>query len=68
VILADFYNEYGVLCDSTKVIEGLRELEKCSYIEVKRTPHLTETGKVSSFWRETSGKDRKTVELKQKKD
>lgn len=68
VLLADFYNEYGVLCDSTKVIEGLRELEKCSYIIVKRTPHLTDTGKVSSFWRETSGKDRKTVELKQKKD
>lgn len=59
--LANFYNEYGVLCDLSRLSSGrggsvLKTLENNSYIEVCRTPETTTTGKPSQFWQESSGK------------
>jgi three-Cys-motif partner protein len=60
-VLADFYNEYGVLCDLSRLSSGrggsvLKTLEKSAYIEVQRSPALTEKGKPSTFWQEGKGK------------
>ncbi len=59
--LADFYNEYGVLCDLSRLSSGrngsvLKTLEKSGYIDVQRTPAITEKGKPSTFWQEGKGK------------
>jgi hypothetical protein len=56
--LADFYNEYGVLCDLSRLSSGrggsiLKTLEKNGYIEVQRNPALTDKGKTSRFWQES---------------
>ncbi len=58
--LADFYNEYGVLCDLARLSSGrsgsvLKTLESCRYIDVQRTPALTDKGKPSKFWQEGKG-------------
>ncbi|MDR2655932.1 MAG: three-Cys-motif partner protein TcmP [Oscillospiraceae bacterium] len=58
--LADFYNEYGVLCDLSRLSSGrsgsvLKTLEKSGYIDVQRTPAVTEKGKLSAFWQEGKG-------------
>ncbi|NLD06096.1 MAG: three-Cys-motif partner protein TcmP [Synergistaceae bacterium] len=55
--LADFYNEYGVLCDLARLSSGrngsvMKTLEKNGYIDVQRTPPFTSTGKKSQFWQE----------------
>jgi three-Cys-motif partner protein len=47
--LADFYNEHGVLCDIARLSSGrsgsvLKTLEKNGYIDVKRTPAVTDKG------------------------
>jgi three-Cys-motif partner protein len=59
--LADFYNEYGVLCDLARLSSGrsgsvLKALEKVGYIDVQRTPAFTDKGKPSTFWQEGNGK------------
>jgi len=58
--LANFYNEYGVLCDSSRLRSGsgsiLQTLEKRGYIEVKRVPNTSPTGKPTTFWQEGKGK------------
>ncbi len=59
--LADFYNEYGVLCDLARLSSGrsgsvLKTLEKIGYIDVQRTPAFTDKGKASTFWQEGKGK------------
>lgn len=59
--LANFYNEYGVLCDLSRLSSGrsgsvLKTLEKSGYIDVQRTPAVTENGKSSTFWQESKGK------------
>ncbi len=58
--LADFFNEYGVLCDLARLSSGrsgsvLKTLEKCGYIDVQRTPALTDKGKATKFWQESKG-------------
>jgi len=58
--LANFYNEYGVLCDLARLSSGrsgsiLKTLEKNGYIEVQRSPALTDNGKPSKFWQEGKG-------------
>lgn len=54
--IADFYNEYGILCDVSQLSSGqgsvLKALEKMNYIEVKRNPPITQTGKATAFWQE----------------
>lgn len=59
--LADFYNEYGVLCDLARLSSGrggsiLKTLERIGYIDVQRTPAFTDKGKPSTFWQEGKGK------------
>lgn len=56
--IADFYNEYGVLCEVSQLSSGqesiLKTLEKINYIEVKRDPEITEKGKATTFWQENT--------------
>lgn len=56
--IADFYNEYGVLCEVSQLSSGqnsiLKTLEKINYIEVKRNPWITENGKSTAFWQENN--------------
>ena len=60
--LADFYNEYGVLCDLSRLSSGrngsiLKTLEKSGIIDVQRNPAVTEkTGRPTTFWQEGKGK------------
>ncbi|QNK41577.1 three-Cys-motif partner protein TcmP [Caproicibacter fermentans] len=59
--LADFYNEYGVLCDLARLSSGrsgsvLKTLEKIGYIDVQRAPAFTDKGKPTAFWQEGKGK------------
>lgn len=51
--LAGFYNEYGVLCPTSKLADILKPLEG-SVVKVHRSPENTGTGKPSKFWTETS--------------
>ena len=54
--LADFFNEYGVLCGTSRIKNSaLKVLEKSGYIEVNRVPSMTKTGKVATSW--TDGKE-----------
>lgn len=58
--LADFYNEYGVLCDLSRLSSGrsgsvLKTLEKNGEIQVQRTPAVTDKGKPTKFWQEGKG-------------
>ncbi len=66
--LADFYNEYGVLCDLSRLSSGrggsvLKAFEKSGKIIVSRTPTLTDNGKPTKFWQESKGH---TLMLKRK--
>lgn len=59
--LANFYNQYGVLCDLSRLSSGrngsiLKTLEKARYIDVQREPPYTDKGKPSTFWQEQKGK------------
>lgn len=60
--LADFYNEYGVLCDLARLSSGrngsvMKTLEKNGYIDVQRTPPFTTNkGRKSQFWQESKGR------------
>jgi three-Cys-motif partner protein len=67
--LADFYNEYGVLCRPAKLSSGengsaLKTLERIGYIEVKRDPAITERGTPTKFWSENQ---KQKVWLRKKK-
>ncbi len=55
--LADFYNEYGVLCQSSRLSSGrggsiLKTLEEEGRVDVLRDPCCSKTGRPSSFWSE----------------
>jgi len=59
--LADFYNEYGVLCDLSRLSSGrsgsiLKTFEKNREILVLRVPAFTDKGKPTTFWQEGNGK------------
>ena len=58
--LADFYNEFGVICDLSRLSSGrggsiLKTLENSGNILVKREPAVTKTGKPTRFWQEGKG-------------
>ena len=54
--LANFFNEYGVLCGTSRIKNSaLKVLEKSGHIEVNRVPAMTKTGKVATSW--TDGKE-----------
>lgn len=66
--LADFYNEYGVLCDLSRLSSGrggsiLKTFEKDGKILVSRNPAFTDKGKPTKFWQESNGN---TLMLKRK--
>jgi hypothetical protein len=48
--LADFVNEYGVLCEFKMLCDILSELETEGQIKIIREPAQTKTGKESAFW------------------
>ena len=65
--LADFYNEYGVLCDLSRLSSGhdsiLKRFEKNGEIQVLREPAYTKNGNPTKFWQESKGN---TVRLKRR--
>lgn len=63
VIMAEFFTEYGVQCNSGDIIEIIESLEKKGELEIIREPKTTETGQPSRFYREIKGR---TVKLKWK--
>ncbi|MEL7626383.1 MAG: three-Cys-motif partner protein TcmP [Anaerolineaceae bacterium] len=55
--LADFYNQYGVLCPSSKLSSGrggsiLKTLEKNGRVDVLREPCCSDNGRPYLFWSE----------------
>lgn len=61
-VLAEFFDRYGVLCGSPRLSSGksgsvLKSMEKSNFIEVIRTPAMTDKGKPSSFWTEGRGNE-----------
>lgn len=59
--LADFYNEYGVLCDLSRISSGrggsiLKTLEKSGEVKVRRAPAFTDKGTKTTFWQEGKGR------------
>lgn len=69
-LLANFYNQYGVLCDLSRLSSGrsgsiLKSLEKSGYIEVQRQPAYTEKGTATTFWQE---QHRKTISLRKRRE
>ncbi|HVJ48665.1 three-Cys-motif partner protein TcmP [Desulfitobacterium sp.] len=58
--LAGFYNEYGVLCDLSRLCSGrsgsiLKTFEKNGEILVSRNPACTDKRKPTKFWQEGKG-------------
>ena len=69
-LLANFYNQYGVLCDLSHLSSGrggsiLKTLEKSGYIEVQRQPAYTEKGTATTFWQE---QHRKIISLRKRRN
>ena len=59
--LARFYDEYGVLCDLSRLSSGknrsvLKTMEKNRVISVVRDPAYTSNGAPTKFWQESRGK------------
>lgn len=59
-VLAEFFDRYGVLCGSPRLSSCkrgsvLKSMEQSGFIEVVRTPAMTDKGKLSSFWTEGHG-------------
>ena len=52
VFLADFCNEYGVICPFKMIYEILTKLENAGTIDIVRDPALTDAGKKRTFWEE----------------
>ena len=62
-IMADCFNTYGVLCNTSEFSDIFKNLEKEGKLEVIRNPAETESGKPSRFCTESGNK---TIELKWK--
>ena len=56
VFLADFCNEYGIVCPFKMIYDILTKLEEAGIIDILRCPPLTSTGKKSLFWEEKLNK------------
>lgn len=54
--LADFFNEYGVICKSSHLNSILKQLECDGYIEVERYPFKGKNEKPLKFWSERKDK------------
>ena len=52
VFLADFCNEYGIVCPFRMIYKSLEKIEESGEIQIIRDPALTSTGKKRSFWEE----------------
>lgn len=55
VFLADFCNEYGVICPFKMIYEILTKLENAGTFDIVRDPALTAAGKKRTFWEEKAG-------------
>ena len=53
--LASLFMDIGICYKSRDIIKQLKIFEKANKISVKRTPAITDTGKISSFWNESHG-------------
>lgn len=65
LVKANFFNTYGVLCNSSEFSNMCKTLEKNGNLKVIRNPATTESGKSSTFWIEKESEGR-TIELKWK--
>ena len=66
VFLADFCNEYGLICPFKMIYEILNKLESSGEIEIVRVPAFTSTGKRRTFWEEKSGQSSQTVIIRRR--
>ena len=60
-VMADFYSVYGIVCKVKTVKDIYKKLEKDGKLDVVRTPALSPTGRVSTFFADDKGK---TTELR----
>jgi three-Cys-motif partner protein len=51
--LAGFSNEYGLLCEFSMLYSILEKQKQRGTIDIIRTPAVTPTGKLSTFWEES---------------
>lgn len=63
-LIANFFNQHGLLCEITMLHSTLENLEKRGAIDIIRTPPRSDTGKLSTFWSEKKNK-RITIRNKQ---
>jgi hypothetical protein len=59
--LADFVNEYGVLCEFKMLYDILSEIKAEGQIEIGRVPERTKTGRESAFWDDGKGDHKVTI-------
>ena len=62
-VQANFFVDYGVLCNSSEFSKVIEKLDKTGKLDVVRKPDKTKTGKPSKFYSESNGQ---TVSLKWK--
>lgn len=62
--LAGFINEYGLLCEFSKLHSILGDMEQRGRLEIIRTPATTSSGKPTAFWTE-KGTQRVSIRRKQ---
>ena len=55
--IAGFISKTGILCKLKNIYSILTELQTQEYIEIRRTPSVTKTGKPSKFWEEKKGQE-----------
>lgn len=58
--MAEFYTEFGVICDFKMIQAALQELENEGELEIIRTPETTTQGRKSTFWEE-KGNNKMTI-------
>ena len=56
VFLAQFCNEYGIVCPFTMIHTILERMEENGEIDIVRNPAMTKAGKKRRFWDEKDGK------------
>lgn len=50
--IANFVNEFGLICDFRMIYDIMEELSAVGYISIERDPAKTKTGRNSRFWEE----------------
>ena len=56
VFLAEFCNEYGIICPFKMIYEILTKFDRMGVIDIVRNPALKSTGEKRTFWEEKSGR------------